>query len=540
MRKMNFRSPLFLFSVALIVALSCALPFLFAQHPHGAKGGGKNEAKGGEGGIPEMKPMAVLVAQVGTTVPVISRDIPGTTEAIESVRVIARISGQLENVAFQEGDIVKKGDLLFNIEETEYAANLRAAKAQVVSGESRIKQYEAKILEITAKVRYAETNYSRCRQLFERGGAGSQNDVDNALSTLDSEKAQLEAAKASLTDALGQLELAKAKVDLAEFDMSHTKIYSPIQGRAGRLSFTQGNFITPNDGALVTVAQLDPIYIRFSLSETDFVSLFESADTLRETTELKVLLADNSVYSGKGKIKFIDNRITKLDTLQVWAEFENPDGILNPGGIAKVILTKPGKDELPSIAASGILHDKSGEFVYVVGENNMLEKRTIELGPANGNTQCVVKGLSVGEVVLIGGTNKVIPGMPINPIFDQETLKQLEEEEKNAAGEGEGVSAQPGAPQSPVKNGDAASKTPVASASPAASAAPASFDASASPGASDSPGLDLIVPAESDAEPSSAARTAAETKNPTAHKVPLTLTPSSKSVSVPEKKGENR
>ncbi|MCR5358801.1 MAG: efflux RND transporter periplasmic adaptor subunit [Thermoguttaceae bacterium] len=415
-----------------------------------------------------MKPTPLLVAKVAETVPSLSREYRGSAEAIETVNVIARVSGFLENINFKEGSIVEKGSLLFNIEETEYVANLRAAKAQVVSCESALKQCAANIIEIQAKIKYAQANYDRCLQLFEKGGAGSKDDVDSALASLDSLKAQLEAAQAKVTDAEGQLELAKSKVDIAEFNLSHTTIYSPIKGRAGRLAYTQGNFITPNNGALVSIAQLDPIYVRFSISETDFVSLFESADELRNNTELKIRLADNSEYKGAGKIKFIDNKVTNLDTLQVWAEFENPDGLLNPGGIVKVILRRPGSQSYPSIPASGVMHDDRGEFVYVVAENKLpdgtpvanIRKRPIELGPADGNTQCVAKGLEPDETVVIGGVNKVnplmivdekgvcianpqMPALPIKPVFDQKTL---ELEEAAAA-----PAAPQGAPAAPAK-----------------------------------------------------------------------------------------
>ncbi len=397
-------------------------------------------------GMP-MKPTPLLVAKVAETVPRLSREYRGAAEAVETVHIVARVSGQLEKVNFEEGSIVEKDALLFNIEQTEFAANLRAARAQVVSCESAIKKSAANIEDIKARIEYAQANYNRCKQLFEMGGAGSEDDVDNARSTLQSLQAQLEAAKAAETDAQGQLELAKSKVELAEFDFSHTTIHSPIAGRAGRLTYTEGNFITPSNGALVTISQIDPIYIRFSISETDYVSLFGSAEGLRNETELKIRLADNSEYQGKGTIRFIDNKITKLDTLQVWAEFENPNGILNPGGIAKVILTRPGSQSYPSIPASGVMHDDRGEFVYVVVENKLpdgtpvsnLRKRPIVLGPADGNTQCVAKGLEPDEIVVIGGSNKVnplmlvdekgacaanpqMPALPIVPLFDQQAL----------------------------------------------------------------------------------------------------------------------
>ena len=438
-----FHFALLIFPAFLLTAASC-----FAQAPEMM-----------------MKPTPVLVTKVTETLPSLGREYRGAAEAIESVRVIARVQGRLEEVNFAEGDVVEKGAPLFRIEDTEYTANLRSAKAQVVSCESTIKETEAKIAEINAKIVYAQANYDRCKQLYENGRAGSADDVDNALAELDSQKAQLEAAKAGLTNAEGQLELAKSKVDLAEFQLSHTIINSQIKGRAGRLNYTQGNYITPNDGALVTISQLDPIYVRFSISETDFVSLFESADALRNGTILKIRLADNSLYQGKGKIKFIDNQITNLDTLQVWAEFENPNGLITPGGITKVLLTKPGTRSYPSIPASGVIHLSASESekntedsektapntpdaaVYTVvekkGENGepnyYVHKKPIKLGPAVGNTQCIESGLEPGDVIVIGGVNKINPMMlvdeegksvinpetpplQIKPVYNQEEL----------------------------------------------------------------------------------------------------------------------
>lgn len=438
----TFRHPFLLFPFLIIDASIC-----FAQAP---------------GTASQATPL--LVAKVAEATPSLSRECRGTAEAIETVHVIARVSGLLEKVNFKEGNTVDKGELLFNIEDTEYVANLRAAKAQVVSCESTIKENRARIIEIQAKIKYAQANYNRCKQLFENGRAASEDDVDNALATLESEKAQLEAANAALTNAEGQLELAKSRVDIAEFDFSHTTIYSPIKGRAGRLIYTQGNYITPNNGALITIAQLDPIYVRFSISETDFVSLFGSADALRDNTALGLWLADNTEYQGKGEIKFIDNQITPLDTLQVWAEFENPDGVLTPGGIVKVVLTKPGNQTYPSVPASAIMHDDRGEFVYVTFENKLpdgststnLRKRQIVLGLADGNTQCVTKGLEPGEVVVTGGSNKInplmlvdekgvsivnpqVPALPIKPVFNQEALVVEENAVKAAPADNKGA-----------------------------------------------------------------------------------------------------
>lgn len=336
----------------------------------------------------------VAVEETTEIQPVIRKKYIGYFEAIEKVTSVPRISGNLESVKFNEGDMIEKGQLLFEIEDVRYKAAVDEAKAQVKEIESRI--------------RYAESNYNRNKTLYEKK-AGSQDDAENSLSILDGYRAALDSAQAKLV--------------LAEDDLSHTKIYSMIKGRAGRLTYTPGNYITPNSGALITIVQYDPIYISFSMSEHDFETLYGNVAQLKATASLTVRLANGDYYDKDGEIVFIDNKVNqKTDSIKIWAKFDNPDEKLNPGGIATVYLDKKMPEMKTAVRVSAIMFDGNAHFVYVMDRsNNKIERRDVVLSTINGDFQAIESGLKVGETVVVDGTHKVQPGATVKPVNRKES-----------------------------------------------------------------------------------------------------------------------
>ena len=362
----------------------------------------------------------VAVEPVASRVPVTLKKYTGMFEAINKVMSVSRVSGNIMNAPFNEGDLIKKGDLLFDIEDTAYVAAVDAAKAKIATSEAAIKQAEADILRTSAQLRYAQTSYDRDKELFDTGTAVSKDVLESKESALDGAKAQKAAADAALLSARAALKSAEAALVLAEFDLSHTKIYSEITGRAGRLVYSAGNFVTPSSGALITVTQLDPIYVQFTMSEKDFTSLFGNVANLKQFAKIEIMLADGTMYDKPGEIKFIDNSIkTATDTLRIWAEFPNPDELLNPGGIARVYLRKSGGAPMPSVKNSAIVQTAQGPCVYVVDANNTVSFRPVQLGSSDTQFTTILSGVKEGEVVIVKGTHKVMmPGMPVKPVPD--------------------------------------------------------------------------------------------------------------------------
>lgn len=320
----------------------------------------------------------------------------GHIEAIEEVELRARVSGYLETINFKEGDLVKKGELLFEIENTTY----RAKKLSV----------QAALDQIKAELKYAEDNFNRQKTLRE-SSAVSQSTLDDAQRLYSLNKAKLHGAEADLLD--------------AENNLSYCKVYAPIAGRIGRVSYTQGNYVTPSSEKLADIVQTSPVYVNFAISERDYLSLFGNAETLKESGKIRLLLSDGAEYKLPGKVAFIDNKVdTGTNTLTVWATFENPDGLLIPGGYVTVVLSRVATHAYPAVRLSAIMTNDKGNYIYIVDKDNKVAPRQVETGPLMGSMQLLRSGAEPGETVIVGGTNKVRPGVVINPFRVNEQEKK--------------------------------------------------------------------------------------------------------------------
>jgi len=312
----------------------------------------------------------------------------GFVTAKETVTLVPRVSGFLEKVAFQEGSIVKRGDLLFEIEETAY-------KFRVQIAQSVVKQIEAEI-------ELAKKDIERALTLHSRNVVAEQ-ELNQAQRTVNLQEAKLDEAKAALA--------------LAENDLSYTKIYAPLTGRIGAKSWSQGNYISPASGTLATIVQYDPITVKFSISEPEFMVYFGDDDSKHLNVE--ILKADNQPYTGEFKVDFVDNVVdTQTGTITIYLICENKQNQLLPGGYARVRLSEKYGEQCPAVGMESILIDGTEAYVYVLGENKIAERRKVTLGQLVFNKYIVKSGLNIGEQIIVGGINKIGPGMEVNPVSD--------------------------------------------------------------------------------------------------------------------------
>ena len=310
----------------------------------------------------------------------------GSVEGAETVSAVARVSGTLLRANFREGSLIKEGDVLYEIEDTVYAAQVAIAQALIEQCEA---DHELAIKE-----------HERSAGLF-RSKAISEQAFDNTLSTQKLKKAKLDEARASLI--------------LATHDLRHCRIVSPISGRIGEKLYSEGNYITPALGVLATVVQYQPIKVRFSMSENDFFRFFSSHDTLRNV-ELEIVRANGRPYTGKITPDFVDNRVDpRTDTITVHLECDNPDDQLLPGGYVQVFIAEKFERAMPSVLTSALMTDGTRHYVYVLDGNNVVERRDVEIGPLVRRRQVITGGLRPGERVVTGGLNKVSPGDTVNP-----------------------------------------------------------------------------------------------------------------------------
>ncbi|MDD2478984.1 MAG: efflux RND transporter periplasmic adaptor subunit [Victivallaceae bacterium] len=313
------------------------------------------------------------------------RNYVGNIAASEEVQLPARVAGILTSQNFVEGGMVKKGDLLMTIEDTTYKAEVDQAKATLD--------------QIEAELKFATSNYKRQKGLADK----------DTISV-----ATLEEATRLIAFTKGRYDAAKATLAQAENEYSYTKIYAPIDGRIGKIRYTYGNFVNSTSEPLANIVKVDPIYIKYYISERDFLNLFKTNEEMKETASMSITMANGKQFKGKGKILLVDNKVDeRTGTIAIWATFENPDMMLIPGGYVTVSLSEKSVDKQVGVPLSAILTDRAGSYVYVLDADNIATRRDVIIAEVVGDKQIIKSGLTAGENVISSGSHKVVPGTKV-------------------------------------------------------------------------------------------------------------------------------
>lgn len=337
---------------------------------------------------PQMPPALVVVDKVKMITKETAKEYIGNIESIEEVDIQPRISGFLTDIKFKEGSVVKKGDLLFTIEDTSYRAKAIAAKAALDQAK--------------AELEYAESNFKRQKLL-----AGK-----NAIS-----KATLEDAERLVKFHRAKCAYEKAELMNAENELGYTEISAPITGLIGEVKKTRGNYVSINSPPLAKIVSIDPIQVKFSISEREYQNLFKTYKAKNDNLGIKIKLSNGDVYPEKGHVAFVDNMVdSDTGTISVWVTFKNPKRTLIPGGYVCAMVSENNHKPLPGVKVSGVMTDNKGSYVYILGPKNVPVRRNIELGDMVGSYYTVRKGLKDGEMVIVDGTHKIIPGLPVKPV----------------------------------------------------------------------------------------------------------------------------
>lgn len=364
----NWRVSIPLFGLFMMFAMSVAVP-------------------AGQGGPPGGPPPAVSVDEVRTLEASEPKIYVGTVSGSETVAIVPRVSGTLWKVDFKEGGMVNEGDVLFEIEDTVYKANVSVAKALIQQAEAD--------LELAVK------EHERSVELLKKKAISAQTH-DTTLATQ-----LLKAAK---------VDEAKANLILNQHNLDYCRIVSPISGRIGEKLYSEGNYITPSVGTLATVVKYQPCKVQFSISESDFFRYFSKRDELGNV-RLSIVRANGLEYEGSAAIDFVDNLVDRrTDTITVTLVCDNPDDQLLPGGFVQVRLAEKYEGQVPAISLSAIMTDGTNHYVYVVADGDVVERRVVVIGDVVGFSQTIREGLKPGERVLVGGMNKIVPGMKVTPV----------------------------------------------------------------------------------------------------------------------------
>lgn len=334
----------------------------------------------------------------------VSAEATGRVEAKYSIDVVARVPGFLIKKYFKEGDFVKKGQTLFQIDPREY-------QIEVNNSAANVNQY-------SALLKNAQQELNRANALIKEDLI-SRSDVDQSLATRNQNKALLDAAKQ-------QLELAKV-------NLSYTSIKSPIDGRIGKVNITEGNYVTATSGALVNVSSTNPVYVTFSLKSSDFVKLLRASDKYKDV-EVKVQFSDGSWYDKIGKINFVDNKIDENSgSITLRATFDNSKGWLVPGDYMKVMLTAPKIISYMTIPQACTKGDAmSGYYVWAV-EDNKAVRKDIKVSDEINNNWVIEDGLKNSDVIVVSGIQNIASeGQNLKPISKSENVdKQEKNNEKD-------------------------------------------------------------------------------------------------------------
>lgn len=315
----------------------------------------------------------------------------GQTESSQQVEIRARVSGFLERRVYQEGLAVKAGQVLFEIDKKPFQAQLQAAKAELA-------QQQARLL-------VARQNLARVKPLAQEN-ALSQKDLDDATGQEQGAAAAVEAAKANVVN--------------AELNLGYCTITSPVSGMSSFAKLQDGTFVDPQNSLLTYVAKLDPMRVNFSLSENETLRFKEEIAKKKLTTpnenkwEVEVLLADGSVFPQRGHLTFSDAAFSEdTGTFLVRAEVANPNGALRPGQFVRINLlgaSRPGSFVVPQRA---LQQGPRGEFVWIIGKDSKAEPRMVQTGEWLGQSWVISNGLRAGEKVIVDGTVKLAPGVPV-------------------------------------------------------------------------------------------------------------------------------
>jgi membrane fusion protein, multidrug efflux system len=331
-------------------------------------------------------PPAVLVQPAELRPIAAQAEFIGRAAAVDKVELHARVKGFLGPRKFNDGDEVKKDQVLFTIEPEPYQAAV----------DQKIAQRDA----AQAALNNAELQLKRAAELL-RTNTGTQVTYDQRLSEQLQAKAQLEDANAQLRDARIQL--------------SYTEIKSPIDGRIGRASVSPGNIVGPDSGVLATVVKENPIRVLFPVTQRELLEARRD-NSAGDPPSVRVRLADGSFFKEKGKLDFIDVTVDpKTDGQIVRATFDNKEGTLTDGQTVRVVLEDSKVPSMIAIPQAAIAIDQAGSYVYVVNDKNVAEQRRIKTGVSRDGLTAVTEGLKAGEKVIVQGQQRVRPGMVVTP-----------------------------------------------------------------------------------------------------------------------------
>lgn len=319
----------------------------------------------------------------------------GNTAAVNTTNLVARVPGFVTSINYKDGDLVKKGAVLFTIEPESYELKFKQAQAAEAAAAATLKQTQA--------------DYDRQADLVSKGSAS---------------RAQLDTSTANRDTAQGNYQQAQVNTQLAKINYGYTSVAAPFDGIVTARTVSVGEYVGANNQptVLATIVQHDPIYMNFSVNERELLRIREdmrrrgiTVDDLKKVP-VEVGLQTETGYPHKGTLDYAAPTVdASTGTLTVRAIFENPTRVLLPGLFVRVRLPFDQRQNALLIPDVALGNDQSGRYVYVVNKDNVVEQRTVEVGPQDGAMRVINKGLAEGDRVIVAGLLRAIPGQKVDP-----------------------------------------------------------------------------------------------------------------------------
>jgi RND family efflux transporter MFP subunit len=339
----------------------------------------------------------------------------GTLAGQVTADVKAQVTGYLLRRNYNEGSYVTKGQLLFEIDPRPFQAALDEAKGQLAQAEAQVAQDEAQLATAQANQLKSQLDVEKYAPLA-KAEAVSQQDLDDAVQTNLANKAQVQSAQAAIGAAKAQIQAAQAAVETASINLGFTRVTSPINGIVGIAQAQVGDLVSVSSGALTTVSTLDPIRDYFTVSEQEYLELrkrFSGSD--QEHWKLQLILADGTTYPHEGNFYFADRSVDpNTGSIQLAALFTNPGNVLRPGQYGRVRAVINVQRNVLVIPQAAVNEQQGSYQVAVVGPDDKVAIRPVQVGEKTGSLWVIRDGLNVGERVVVEGQQLLRPGVSVH------------------------------------------------------------------------------------------------------------------------------